>query len=645
METTDKARRDTKPTKLESSDHFRILINNLLSDSTIILRFVLSKYSMMHSFRSNLFRQLKKPRSNYYLSESPALRQRRQDIGYRYFSEVQNIKIVVNEYEHNNDRNEGSQSSKDASVLRIDSISATIDKIKLGGMKEVEVREACQALNELAHSMHKKDLDAPVCEQRGELAWALFRRLMIEDNLFDPNQDSLLPIHGYPIIVDHALCHSAIKCMVQSKNSNLFDKACVVLEALEEHFIASKSKKIRPVGRSYALLLDAVKDIPSMDDNALVEFVANLLQKATEQEINGNNLVTMNRHIFNAALNTLCSRSESSQLAADMVEKMISEYGAPMDQASFSIALKAILSSSRWLEKSSDIVGAVEPLLLKMEEKNLLPSQVTMTPLLDSLAKRGNPSEVSRILKWMEDMYQSRGWKDIRPNKIHFNTMISALSKVDDSGYKAMEMLDTMKTVYRDGSNEQARPDVVTYNAVLNAIANDSRSTQSKRNWTESDIGKRAESLLSNMEDGTEGENIVPDLVSYNSVLSAYMNSNTKEAASRTQDLMQRMLENDIEPDLLSYTICINTLAKSKLKGSAQKAEDLLRILEQAYAEGNTSLKPDVKCYNSGKSAKAGTVYCFKFLSTLLRFLHSLQLLTRGQKAKKRVPYTGRWHY
>jgi hypothetical protein len=598
---------------------------------------------MLHSIRSNLLRQLKKPCSNYSLIDSPALRQRSQDIGqrsqdigYRYFSEVQNIKIVVNEYEHNNGRNERSQSTKGASVLRIDSISATIDRIKVGGMKEVEVREACQALNELAHSIHKKDLDASVCEQRGELAWVLFRRLMIEDNLFDLNQDSLLPIHGYPIIVDHALCHSAIKCMVQSKNRNLFDKALVVLKALEEHFIASKSKKMRPVGRSYALLLDAVKDIPSMDDDAVVEFVEKLLQKATEQEINGNNLVTMNRHIFNAALNTLCSRSDSSRLAADMIEKMISKKGFPMDQASFSIALKAILSSSRWLEKSSDIIGAVEPLLLKMEEKNLLPSQVTMTPLLDTLAKRGNPSEVLRVLNWMEDMYQSRGWKDIRPNKIHFNTMISALSKVDDSGYKAMEMLDTMETLYRDGSNEQARPDVVTYNAVLNAIANDSRSTQSKRNWTESDIGKRAELLLSNMEDGAEGENIVPDLVSYNSVLSAYMNSNTKEAASRTQDLMQRMVEHDIEPDLLSYTICINTLAKSKLKGSAQKAEDLLRILEQAYAEGNTSLKPDVKCFNSGKSAKTGAAYCFTFLSTQLRFLHLLIVINAWAKSQEK---------
>jgi len=600
--------------------------------------FVQQSSSMRHVANLSLICRLRKP----CLPCSPLLRQRRQNVGQRYFSEVQNIKIVVNENVDFGSRHARARGSEEASIKSIASKSASFVKIKSGKMKEVEVREAYQALNELAHSMHKKDLDAQLCERRGEIAWTLFKRLLIEDNLLDQGQDTLLPIHGYPTIVDHALCHSAIKCMVQSKNRDLFDNALFFLNTLEEHFLASKSKKIRPVGRSYALLLDAVKDLPSIGDDELVELVKKLLQKANEQERDGNNLVIVNRHIFNAALNTLCSRSESSQLAADMIEKMVSEHGAPVDQASFSIALKAILSSSRWLEKSTDIIAAVESLLLKMEEKNLLPSKVTMTPLLNSLSKKGNPSEVSQILNWMEDMYQSRGWRDIRPNRIHFNTMISSLSKTKDGGYKAMEILDTMKTIYRDGSNEQARPDLVSYNAVLNAIAKESNTSQSKRNWTASDIGKRAESLLSEMEDGREGEHIVPDLVSYNSVLSAYMNSNTKEADFKTQKLMQHMVTKDVEPDLLSYTICINTLAKSKVRGSAQKADDLLNVLEHAYKEGNASLKPDVKCYNSGKLEKKVT-NCS--LSASLLQLIKFQSSTLGRKVQKRVQSIKRWHF
>ena len=138
---------------------------------------------------------------------------------------------------------------------------------------------------------------------------------------------------------------------------------------------------------------------------------------------------------------------------------------------------------------------------------------------------------------------------------------------------------------------------MVTYNAVLHAISKEVNS-QGKFN---SDIGERAKSLLRRMEDGEEGDHISPDIFSYNAVLSALMNSATKDAAAKSQQLLENMSEKDVDPDLLSYTICINTLVKSGVQGSAQKAENLLRTLEKAYAEGNEELKPDVKCYNSGK--------------------------------------------
>jgi len=393
--------------------------------------------------------------------------------------------------------------------------------------------------------------------------------------------------------------------MVQSKHRPLFDRADSIVEALEGHFIETKSKKFRPVGRSYALLLDALKDFTSINDQELVDKVQSLLGNAKKQEESGNNLVTVNRQIYNAALNTLASRSESSPEAAQMIEDMISIDGAPIDQASFSIAMKAILSSQGWIERTKDTAASIESLLLKMEAFNLLPSQKTMTPILNTLSKKGKVEEIMHLLDWMEDMYQSHGWNDIRPNRIHFNTMISAVSRTDSPstkcGKQAIQMLEKMKDFHTSGKNEQAQPDLVTYNAVLNAIAKEANPNDSKRSHTDNDICERAEALLRRMEDGEEGEHIVPDLVSYNTVLSAFMHSLVADAATKAQDLLRRMTENDIEPDLLSYTICINTLAKSKLKGSAQKAEDLLRILEKAYAEGNKDLKPDMMCYNSGR--------------------------------------------
>eukprot|EP00557_Chaetoceros_sp_GSL56_P006495 CAMPEP_0176503992 /NCGR_PEP_ID=MMETSP0200_2-20121128/15682_1 /TAXON_ID=947934 /ORGANISM="Chaetoceros sp., Strain GSL56" /LENGTH=900 /DNA_ID=CAMNT_0017903367 /DNA_START=234 /DNA_END=2934 /DNA_ORIENTATION=+ len=436
-----------------------------------------------------------------------------------------------------------------------------MNSIKPGEMKDVEVREACRALDTLAHSINKNDLAPKDCDKRGEISWLILKRLMTEDNLFDPVNDVLLPIHGYPIIVDHALCHNAIKCMAQSNQRHLFDKALLILKTLEEHFIESQSKKIRPVGRSYALLLDAARHHTYLSDD----------------------------------MNTLCSRADGSPRAAEIIQNMISQDNAPLDQASFSISLKAILSSKGSQESTTDILASVEPLLLKMEAHNYLPAQVTMTPLLDHLSKRGDLHEITRILNWMEDMYQRKGWRDIRPNRIHFNTLINALSKSKNGGRKAMKLLNKMKVMYSNGSNECARPDLVTYNAVLNAIAKETTSSGNKRSQIDSDIGERAESLLSKMEDGLEGDHIVPDIVSYNTVLSAHMNSHAINAATKVQAILQRMSDRDVEPDLLSYTACINTLAKSKTQGSAQKAEDLLRKLEEVYAVGNEDLKPDVK--------------------------------------------------
>ena len=392
--------------------------------------------------------------------------------------------------------------------------------------------------------------------------------------------------------------------MIQSNDESLFQKAETVISALEEHYIQSQSKKIRPVGRSYALLIDALQCNKSKSDDDLVKEVKNVLDRVENQEASGNSHVSMNRHIFNAALDALASRSESSAAIAEMIEDMITKDGAPIDQVSFSIAMKAILSSRAWLEKTENKAASIESLLVKMETFNLLPSQITMTPILGALSNEGNVDEVVHLLKWMEDMYQQRGWDHIRPNKIHFNTIINAISRsnISDRGDKAMQILGSMKSFHASGDNEGAKPDLVTYNSVLNVIAKEGDSNDSKRGRNENNNFARAEALLTKMQDGLEGDDIAPDLVSYNTVLSSFMKSTSANAAIASQNLLQRMSDYDIEPDMLSYTMCINTLGKSRLTGSAQKAEDLLRVLEKEYAAGNTKLKPDMMCYNSSES-------------------------------------------
>ena len=114
------------------------------------------------------------------------------------------VKVLISDDHIRYDTDESSQTT----VERLASISLKIDERASGDLENVEVREACEALSSLAHSMNEHDVTDAFLEERGRIAWNIFRRLLVEDNLYDALGDDLLPIHGYPIIIDHTVCHN-----------------------------------------------------------------------------------------------------------------------------------------------------------------------------------------------------------------------------------------------------------------------------------------------------------------------------------------------------------------------------------------------------------------------------------------------------
>ena len=561
-----------------------------------------------------------------------------------------------------------SSSIRGISTTKIYSILHTLQSIPIGFLHDVHFREACKALNSMAHfnviidekyqgdaTDHSENSIKEWSDKtRGDLAWMIFKRLLIEigcdyDKTLDKIQicgeskeSTTTNTMKHPYI-DSIMFHDTIKCMAKSKDPTLIHQADDILQQLEQHHLLqqqqqkqTKSKIVaQPIGRSYALLFDAIKDVNVIpDDSEFIQRVEQIMGRVEKQQNeggrNGNthSQVKINSHLINSALNALAVRAEHTHNPAvsRLVRQMVSNAtGVQLDHVSYSIAIKSLLSTNKWLDvidyhdnnnindaKSGDTSGittakAIESLFVQMQERGLgNPNVKTMTPILQSLSKDGNANEISNLIEWMEEMYNTWGWEDIRPNNYHFNTMITALARKTSndkvragSGHLAFEILNKMKTLYEDGGNESVRPDLITYNAILHCISKEENSQGTKK--VKSNIGDRALALLRRMEDGEEGDHISPDIFSYNATLAAIMNSATFDAASKTQNLLQHMTSKDVQPDLKSYTICINTLSKSRAKGSSQKAEDLLRVLEEAYAKGNEELKPDVKCYNSGK--------------------------------------------
>lgn len=512
-----------------------------------------------------------------------------------------NIKISLLQNDKDSLEHKMNQSTSSESCDALIQKMARFSKDLQSKHRTINLQDAVVNLNELAHSIQPSNLNEAGLKERGDIAWSICKRLLREEGIYNVETDCISSNSiGSSKVIDHVVLHSAIKCMAQSRSEELFHKAYDMIQTLGQHYLGTQSEQMRPTGRSYASLLNSMSSMPTnfIRNKDFVSMVQKMRKDIKEQEQSGNDLVSFNRYILNAMLNALSSRCNTNKEAVDMIEKILKDETMPLDQSCCNAALKSLFSSQLWIENKIDITAGIEELLLNLKGRNFELTQGTMTPLLHYLSKQGRSQKILELLNWMEAMYKSNNWKNIRPNRIHFNTMINALVGVEDGGNKALEILDLLKMLHEKG-NKDISPDLVTYNAILNCIAKENRMSRTKRNWNTSDIGERAESLLHRMETGKEGNHITPDLISYNCVLTAYMNSNTSDSASRAQHLLEKMIDSDIDPDLLSYTICINTLAKSKLQGSAQKAEDLLRILEKASLDGDSSLTPDVKCYNS----------------------------------------------
>ncbi len=193
------------------------------------------------------------------------------------------------------------------------------------------------------------------------------------------------------------------------------------------------------------------------------------------------------------------------------------------------------------------------------------------------------------------------------------------------------------------GENIKFRPDVISYNHVLNAWAKAAQALAEDRGrgtpdstldtdisklnvYTPSDAAERAEMILQDMETsyllGTS--TIAPDTTSYNTVLVGITKSRGKDSMERADALVKRMVhltsggENEKEgvvngsaddwsgaqPDIITYNTLIESLAHTQ-EGLDQSLK-IFDMLEKKYSEnGDERLKPNIRTANQVINAYA----------------------------------------
>jgi len=216
-------------------------------------------------------------------------------------------------------------------------------------------------------------------------------------------------------------------------------------------------------------------------------------------------------------------------------------------------------------------------------------------------------------------------------NTFCYNIVINAYSRQGRRGGavdSAERILTEMENRYNATLDELAKPDVVSYSSVINAWARANRKGYG---------AQRAENILNRM----EAAGIVPNTITFNSVLKCWAKSRDSRALFRAEALFRRMERlheegnADVQPDRITFNTLLHTLANAGKAQTAQRAEFILDRMESMAEEGNSELAPNLFTWNSCIEAwsKANVSYSADRAYSLLRRLIALQ---QDRKATKR---------
>ena len=229
----------------------------------------------------------------------------------------------------------------------------------------------------------------------------------------------------------------------------------------------------------------------------------------------------------------------------------------------------------------------------------VMPTQVTYSILMTALARAGRAEEAETTLSELLNTFNKWGNKAQQPNKFHFTAVIDAWAKSQsqDAPERAWNILLKMQRMARETNNYDLIPTTITYNTVLNAMAQTSAQ--------EPKAGLAALALLKDMWTWYEEGNV------------------------------------HAKPNLVTYNTVLNTFAEYRGNGAAEQADQILIMMHTRYREGDQDLKPDLACYNTVLKAwrNSGTSIAPERASALLDEMERLATFESFDTVPDRISY------
>lgn len=143
-----------------------------------------------------------------------------------------------------------------------------------------------------------------------------------------------------------------------------------------------------------------------------------------------------------------------------------------------------------------------------------------------------------------------------KPLHQHFNKLLDIYGKVDirNTTLKSEEILIWMRDL-------ELEPNLVTYNSVLSA-------------WGRSNDPLAEERAFAIFDKVLE-QGLQPDIITYTSLLSAISRSRDPNAPTRADDIFEQMLHDHINPDIIAYSILISVWSKSFRRDKEDRVQEI----------------------------------------------------------------------
>lgn len=257
--------------------------------------------------------------------------------------------------------------------------------------------------------------------------------------------------------------------------------------------------------------------------------------------------------------------------------------------------------------------------------EHVKPNRVSYNSVITAWARsseRGSSSKAEELLRRMYDFYNREGGgdADLKPDSRSWNAVINAVARSRDRGCadRAKFLLDEMGRAYDEGDDDLL-PDALTFGAIINAYANS----------LEAGASDKASQLLLHMESLYQMgfDNAKPTTFVYNACMNAFAKDplisapgnatddgtlNRAEQAEQLLDSMERRYETErdhrIMPDCISYSTVINAYANSNTVQSGERADAILRRMISRYLLGDTKCRPNAVAFTAAIKAHSATI-------------------------------------